>query len=179
MGWRWAAACERSGVSYEIAAMVMLCVRLRLTPGGRSVEQCSDQAAANFGIEPGRLRRHELVLFAYGDELVHRHWRQRQSKVVFPRVDARLQVGGVLVAADEVEPLVPRIADSEDGIKQIALQDVCINRPGSVARVECPRVDILLLSFRLSIAVAGVGQDALAVIELAAPIAVAGAANSD
>src|SRR5712691_2075499 len=89
----------------------------------RISEGVHEEPAAQLGLEPGALRRHQLPRVGDGDELLHLGGKEVQRHRPGAGVDALLQLGGAADAAHEIHVLVaPLVVDAEDAGEDLLLR---------------------------------------------------------
>jgi hypothetical protein len=78
------------------------------------------EAAAEFGFEPGGLRGHEAAFVGDGDELFDAGRVHADGHLRLAVVDALLQLAGAADAADEVDVgVAARVGDAEVGFENV------------------------------------------------------------
>lgn len=95
------------------------------------------EAAAELGLEPGALRRHQQIAIADGEQLVDRCGEEHQPEIEAVLADAPLDLACAADTADEIDAgVAARIGDAEDRVEQLILDERAVERGDGIGRVE-------------------------------------------
>ena len=84
----------------------------------------SEEAAPEFGFEPGRLGGHDLAGIGDPKQLVHAGGVQTETDGPVTVIGESFQLGGSSAATDETDPGVEaRVADSQEWLENPLLQE--------------------------------------------------------